>query len=204
MAFIPAANTVQAELRYVWNQQKCENVLNFYDASGWTLGAMATLATDLFAWWTAHLKPIQSNTAVLNEIYITDLTTNTSPTHSYVPAGANAGSSGNASVPNSVAMCVSLRTAARGRTARGRNYVLGLQQVAVTANIWAPTTIAAVEAGYQALASGASPTPGVLAIVSRYENNVPRAAAVVRPVISAVVVDNIIDNQRRRLPGRGT
>lgn len=204
MAFVPAPNTVMVELRFVWNQQKVENTLYFYDVAGWTLASMTSLATEVFNWWAANIRPSLSVQITLNEVYVTDLASNVSPTFSLVPASGNVGGSANPSVPNNVAMCISLRTGARGRTARGRNYIPGIQLAALTANIWAPATITTMENAYNALASGAFPTQGQLAVVSRYENNLPRATAVVRPVISAVVVDNIADSQRRRLPGRGT
>lgn len=204
MAFVPAANTVMAELRYIWNQQKVENTLYFYEGAGWTPASMSALAVELFNWWSANVKAQQSNQITLNEVYITDLASNTSPTHSYVPASGNVGSAAAASVPNNVALCISLRTGARGRSARGRNYVPAIPATNITANVWGAAVITAIEGAYQALASGSFPTQGQLSVVSRYENNAPRATAVVRPVISAVCVDNYADSQRRRLPGRGT
>jgi hypothetical protein len=204
MPFVPATNTVMAEMRYIWIGQKCENTLYFYNSSGWSLSTMATLATQLFTWWGTALKAQQVALCALNEIYITDLTTNTSPTHSYVPASGNVGTNAGTSVPNNVAVCVSLRTAARGRSARGRNYVLGLPTTAVVNSGITAANKNAIEATYQALVSGASPTTGILSVVSRYENNAPRATALVRPVVSAVIVDDYPDSQRRRLPGRGT
>jgi hypothetical protein len=46
-------------------------------------------------------------------------------------------------------------------------------------------------------------------VVSRFSgvdangDPIPRAAGVTTPITSVLVVDNIVDSQRRRLPGRG-
>lgn len=203
MPFIPVPNTVQAELRFLQDAQRVENVLHFGNASGWTGGSMLTLANSLLAWWTAEYKPQQVNTVTLREIYITDLTTSTSATVSLPVTTGNTGGSANPAAPNNVTLCCTLRTAARGRTARGRFYFIGLQKGDITDNTVASARVAAIQGMLNALVAGTYGNPGVLAVASRYENKVPRTSGIYRIVTSAVCVDATVDSQRRRLPKRG-
>jgi hypothetical protein len=124
----------------------------------------------------------------------------------YAPDTTTTGERTSTSLPNEVAVCVSLRTSARGRSARGRFYALSVcndqmvdnnnlsvvaagQYVSVVGNLLTRIT----DAGYQAT------------IVSYRSNNAPRPGGpVYYPITGATLVDNIVDSQRRRKPGVGS
>jgi hypothetical protein len=61
----------------------------------------------------------------------------------------------------------------------------------------------------QLLPTGTILTDGTWVIASRFSGvdgdgkPIPRAVGVTTPVTSVVIVDGIVDSQRRRLPGRG-
>ena len=203
MAFIPAENVAQVELRATYFDQQVENTLYYYYPDGLNTGVMATLANYIDTWWNAYLKPLQSASLVFREVYVTDLTSSSAPT---VADTSSAGITGTGSatpgLPGNVSACVSFRTNGRGRSARGRNYFVGITEGSVSGNEMSPTFKAALLDAYEALIL--APEPGFDWIVlSRYSGGAPRAEGLVQTVTSVVIVDDYVDSQRRRLTGRG-
>jgi hypothetical protein len=204
MPFIPAAQTIQAEMRYLYSTQKCENVLYFQASAGVSVSLMQTLGNNLIGWWNTNFKPLVSTILQLNEVYLTDLTTQTGPTVSVVTGLPSAGTDASEVMPFNVSLCISFRTAGRGRSARGRNYLLGMTEADVNGNGVLSTFFSPILAAYTTLIGAGTFTPGLQwVVVSRQFNGVDRSNALVQPITSCLFVDSIVDSQRRRLPGRG-
>jgi len=210
MPFVPAADTVEVEIRMTQDSQQIENTLYFDLGAAPTTGAMVTLMNDIFDWWTTNIAPLVSETVVLREIVVTDLSSSTGPQVSFTPPVEETGSAGGAPYPNSTTFAISFRTNLRGRSFRGRNYVVGLTEDQVTANTVHTVTVNDYIAAYGLILTGALADDGVWSVVSRFSGvdpdtgkPIPRVSAVVTPIRSVVVVDATVDNQRRRLPGRG-
>jgi len=198
--FVPSPNTLQAELRMVSNGEPIENTLYFERAAPWDIVTMDALGASLETWWGAGLRTILCNTLTLNEIYLTDLTTQTSLaiTHPVVPPLV--GAMPDAPCSNNVAFCISFRTSNRGRSARGRNYVGGLTETIVSANTVASTFANNVRGIYSQLIALAATQDCTWIVCSRYTNKLPRVVAT-RYLIREVVYTNLtVDTQRRRLP----
>jgi hypothetical protein len=204
MAFIPAPAVAQCELRYLMSTQKVENTLYFVGSAGMNSTLMNSLASALETWWKTNLKPWTSNAVTLNEIYVTDLTTETSPTLSRTVTTSNAGAQTGEALPFNNSFCISFRTANRGRSGRGRNYFVGLTIDTVTSNVVNADITAGLLAGYTALIGAGLFVAGAQwCVVSRYSHGEARSSALIQPIISAINVDTIVDSQRRRLPNRG-
>lgn len=210
MPFIPVANTVLAEIRMTADLQQVENTLYFEFPAAPTLASMQTLADDLQAWWIASYAGQIWSGVELREITLTDLTSSSGPQLTQVPPSGTLGDLSNPPLPTSVTLTVSFRTALRGRSFRGRNYVVGLVESQTTsANEIDSTTIAAWASTYTDLFAVAADAGVTWVVVSRFSgvdgsgNPIPRAAGVTTPVTTVVIVDNVVDSQRRRLPGRG-
>lgn len=204
MPFVPALNTLEARLRFVLDAQITENTLYFQGSAGVTPALAGTLGGALVTWWNARFKADSSASMGLLEIYMTDLSFQTSFTVSYVTGLPSSGTSASPGLPNNVALCVSFRTGNRGRSGRGRNYVMGLTEADVTTNIVGTGRVNNAVAAYQALIGAGTFVAGLQwVVVSRYINKVPRGAALVQPITTALVVNSVVDSQRRRLPGRG-
>lgn len=204
MPYVPAPNVVQAELRYLYSIQKLENVIYFVGSAGITTTLMTTLGNNLINWWNVNFKPLVSTQLSLSEVYLTDLTTQTSPTVSVVTGLPSAGVDGGEPMPFNVAYCISFRTAGRGRSARGRNYVTGMTENDVSGNSIVGSFRDAAVAAYNLLVGAGTFTAGLQwCVVSRIHDNAPRAVALVQPITSVVTIDLVVDSQRRRLPGRG-
>lgn len=202
MAFIPCPNVAMVELRYDYLNQRAENTLYFagVTAPGFTLDV---LATNIASWWTTNIKPLQSNVLSLVEIAVTDLSTATSPALSHTVGLPDAGAKATAAEPNNVSLAVTFATNARGRSSRGRNYVLGLCTDQVSNSGVSPTLIAQYVAAYTLLAASGFVPGGTWSVLSRFTNKAPRSAGVHAPVTAVRVTDDTVDSMRRRLPGRG-
>jgi hypothetical protein len=205
MVYVPAQNVAQANLRYTWDGQQIENTLYFeLDGSTWATNTLEVLGADLASWWINNLASNLSSNLTLREVYCVDLTSQTGPTGTYVPNPLPSGGDTTSSVPNNVSFAVSFRTAGRGRSSRGRNYVPGLTEQNLTDNELTTSMAVFLTDAYDALLSqGTFTSPVTWVIVSRYANKQPRTQALVQPVTAVLATDNVVDSQRKRLPKRG-
>lgn len=203
MPFVPANSTAQVSLRYTVGDQRVENTLYIASEFGGTppLGTVAALAEGL---WDDY-RLILGTFVTLREIYVTDLENATAPVLSVplTPPENGANVAAGAALPNNVTLAISFRTLGRGRSARGRNFVPALGEDQVVGNNVLPATVDAIVAAYNAFNVAVSAAGFQWSIVSRYQGGVPRAAALVQPVVSVLAVDTGVDSMRRRLPGRG-
>lgn len=151
------------------------------------------------AWWTNHLKPIASTHLSIVSIHAVDVSQEGGGKVDFDYAPPEQGAAQVESMSNNVALVMSLRTARIGRSYRGRIYIPGIPENAVTGNTL--TTQAATD--YAAAAAGLLTrfNTGVQQlVVASYQNQgVPRTVAVATP-IQATIVGTRVDTQRRRLP----
>jgi len=201
MAFVPGANCVQVELKGSYNTQFYENTLYFQCTSAVNAtnvgDLMDFLENDFLPDWLIGL----SDELFIDEIYVTDMKTVSSPTYSrtLIPAleGTETGSPG---LPGSVAACISFRTANRGRSARGRNYVSGLTENNVTGNAIDVGQLNFLVAAYELLLGGGSfPAAWTWVVFSRYLLGSPRVAALIQDITDVLSTDITADSQRGRL-----
>lgn len=204
MPFVPVPNTLMVELRYLWDNQQVENTLYGRKGTAVVLGDAIALADDIFTWWDTNMKPLQASTIALREIYVTDLTSANSFSHAHVRSPIVPGTRAGPALPNSVALCIKFNTAQRGRSFRGRNYVMGAVEGDVTNNNYEPAYVTDVQDAYLLLDSVFDGNGLVWSVVSRYENGQPRVTGLATEITTIGVTDGIVDSQRRRLPGRGT
>lgn len=205
MPFVPATKVVMAEFRAVLDGEKVENTMYFQFADvGPSVAQMQTLGETLRDAWIANALPQLPPVYAFTEMYLTNLTTQTSPTVSVaVPAG-QVGGIASPALPNSVTLCTSFRTAGRGRASRGRLFWPALTEPDVTGNVVSTARANGILGAIVAVVAAAE-TGGLWShvVVSRFLNGVPRASALIQVVTSYVQVDSYVDSQRRRLPGRG-
>jgi len=210
MPFVPVLHTCLVETRMRLVGQKCENTIwvNSEDLLDET--ALALIATTVKAWWISDYAPLVSDLVSLEEVTVTDQTTETSGQVS-VSGDHELGGQIGGTVPTNSTFAVSFRTASRGRSFRGRNYIVGvpteqLAETNVVTSSWADDVVTAYtnllsqlgDAGFQWVIasrfSGVDPDTG---------KPIPRETGVITPVITVVAADLTLDSQRRRLPGRG-
>jgi len=210
MPFIPVPNTALVELRSTLDGQDVENTLWFDFGVEPTASDLSDLGNLLLDWWVARIKPITSQANQLREVVVTDMTTESSAQVTVPAPGGTQGDATDEIMPGNVTVCVSFRTALRGRSFRGRNYFIGLTVGQVSGSQVISTQVDAITTAYGSLGADITGSGWTWVIASRYDGvdpttgkPIPRAEGIVTPVQSVVVVDPIVDSQRRRLPGRG-
>jgi hypothetical protein len=205
MAFVPVPDTILVEMRMLLDSQRVENTLYFRKTGGWIIADVTPLVNALIIWWQASLGAVLSTGLTLREIAVTDLSSLTGFSVSQTPpTPLPTGSDGGEHEPNNVALCVSFRTLSRGRSFRGRNYVTGLPESRVSGSFVSDATVAAIQAAYQLLPGIAVTAGCIWVVVSRFTAGAPRVTGITTEIDSVVVIDNVVDSQRRRLPGRGS
>jgi hypothetical protein len=207
MPFIPAPNVAQVEVRGTIGESNVENVLYFLNTTPpVTLAEIESLANDIDQFWYNRMQALLPSGYSYRETYAMDLSNETGPTYTAtngVWQGTRLTTGG--MMPNNATIAVSFRTAQRGRSHRGRNYVTGLSRNDVTGNIVSQALQTLLVEEYNSLRAGEpnSPTGWIWVVLSRRANNAWRAQGLTTTIQRVVIVDGIIDTQRRRLPGRG-
>jgi len=203
MTFQPVEATALVELVQSLDGQIIENTLYFRSPIDYDATALELLAGTVAGWWTDQMKPLLSSALSLTSVKATALHDVTGPQFIYTTGLPATGDQSAAAMPNNVSLCVSFRSALIGRSFRGRNYVPGIVESAVTLSSVSSGTASAIVAAYETL-QDVLPVGTNWVIVSRTTDHNPRETGVTVPVVSVLVVDLVVDSQRRRLPGRGT
>lgn len=190
------------DVHFKQDQQLIQNTHWFSQNDGTVDDAqMAAVAGTYVNWWQTDLQNFVSNTVTLFEIVCKELVPN-GRTILYTDELPQQGQHISQVLPNSVTLSVHWGTGRIGRSTHGRTYYIGLCTDQVNANV---CTIASdIQTAYDTLriAYDNFVLNTQFSIVSFVQNNEWRAIPLITP-ITGVSVDNTIDNQRRRLPGRG-
>ena len=211
MPFVPVPNSALVEVRFLNFLQHVENTLWFNRADAPDVANLTALATAVKAWWLAQMKPLQPTSVLMNEVVATDMSSATGPQVSIPAVTGDQGVVSSPSLPNNCSLAVSFRTASRGRSFRGRNYIPALWEQGVDDNTVQPTIVAAIQLAYEQLIidTGIAAAGWTWGIASRFHGvdaqhkPIPRATGIFTPIVSVVIVDPTVDSARRRLPGRG-
>lgn len=190
------------ELRLNSSGSMIENTLYFDRGQAHTTQEVQTLAALIANWWYNVMRPLQRNTVVHREVYVTTLTVQDGYTYSDTSRFNQVGGvTGGTSHPNNVTYALTFKTAQRGRAYRGRNYVIGLGSSHSSGDFIISTVRNNWIACYNALMPGGSydPTPWRWIVLSKYLNGELRENAAKTPVTSVSAFDDRLDSQRRRL-----
>jgi len=210
MPFVPVADTALVECRMLYDGQRVENTLWFQNEGGpFDPGPLGDLAAIVHTWWQDHYSTLVSDLVTLSEVVATDMASETGAQVS-VSASGDIGQQIGGGMPGNVSLAVSFRTTARGRSFRGRNYLVGVPtEQMVTISSVESAYAADVATEYTALIAAAVAGSFDWVVASRFSGvdgdgkPIPRTAGVVTPISNVIVVDRVLDSQRRRLPGRG-
>lgn len=204
MPIAPNPSVAQVELRYTQDSQKVENILYFQFPGPMGDEDLDTLCLEVNGWWGATVRPLQPSDVTLREVYSKAMLNGPGPEGNSVDGLPDVGTLLGLPTPNNVTMSVSFRTGLTGRGSRGRNYIIGLVEGDVNKNQIDASTVDAWQSAYEKLLPGGGfITVATWVVYSQYSNNALRNVGVATPVKSVVVVDDTVDSQRRRLPGRG-
>jgi len=212
MPFVPAPNTALIEVVYEWDGQVVENTLYYEKNTTPILTDLAALTDAVRAYIIDQVLPALAATIQLVRVVGTLLDT-IDGLQAFSTTDLPMSGSGGASVPNNVSICVSLKSANRGRSARGRNFIPGLPTAGFVESEMTPTLRAAFQTAWNGLITVAAEDGWTQVVCSRFSGftivdgkkvPTPRPEAVNYAIVSAQIIDDVADSQRRRLPGRGT
>lgn len=196
-------NVAEVVMQFKQDGQYLYNKHHFFDDAGWDEGRLNNLGLAIRTWWNDSIKSMVANTVSLEAITCRDLSVasglETAVTTGLPIAGTNSFNNS----PNSVTVAIKKATGRAGRAYHGRTYHVGLPSNGYTGNTLTPGMVTALRDGYDALKDPDGPLLGMtLVVLSEVVGGAWRATGLATPV-TGISVDNIIDNQRRRLPGRG-
>jgi hypothetical protein len=206
MAFVPAPNCVQVEILATKDGQQIENrfIIDVLTTPTPTIvDAVANLVNN---WTQATYFDHIVSTVTLRGVQATDISAIDGSQVFIAPTGPFTGALGGPAMPNEVTLCMQLKTPARGRSARGRCYILGLARSDVTGeNTFWDTRAADLIADFNTLLGLITAAGWSWVILSRVSGGVPRPGGpVVYPVTSFAFIDLVVDSMRRRKPGVGS
>lgn len=210
MPFVPVENTALVEIRMLSQGQQVENTLWFELATEIDSVSLGALLDAVHLWWSSDIAPLTSSRVEVTEYVGTDQTTATAIQVSLPGDVTDVGGNTPNAMPLGTTFVVSFRTNLRGRSFRGRNYVVGLTEDQVDGNSLEAGVGELWRAAYENLIGVAAGVDWSWVVASRFSGvsgspptPTPRVAGLTTPVTSVVVVDDFIDSQRRRLSGRG-
>lgn len=204
MPFVPTPNVMEMEFRYVINAQKCENRIMVNNLGPVAFTDLQDLAVLGWNWWENVYSDNVGQNVLLSEVVVTDLTVQNGEQYSYAPDTTTTGVK-DAPLPNEVAFCISLRSNARGRSARGRWFAVSLSgNDRVDPNTLTTAYVGDLVLAMNNLRQLIDTAGKSWVIVSYRNNNAPRPGGpVFFAITGCVATDNIVDSQRRRKPGVG-
>jgi hypothetical protein len=200
MAFQPAPDTVQAEVRFDFEGRQFENTLNFYKAGGYTQSDIEELAGEVGDAFVTGILPLLSTAVTYRETHVRGLS---SSTDLEATDTDNAGLTGTQTSPMVInaAKAFTLDGGLTGRNARGRIFIGGLSGVNMSDNnhvtqAWVDDIIDAL----LALKDVIEALGWLWVTVSRVVAGVRRTTAVNYPVTLVKVSNLTTDSMRGRLP----
>jgi hypothetical protein len=203
MAFIPVPNAAQVHMSFLYDNQICENVFHVQGTAPLTVAQLTQVGNAFRDWWIGSIAGLVPQTLSLQRVEVIGLDAANSP--GVVVSGGTLPAPGahtQPQLPNNVTVAVRWLTAFRGRSFRGRTFHLGIAEDQVTGNTISGPLQSNLQSQYDNLPTTIGLAPFVLVVVSRFSNGQPRTQGI-STAITSVSVDNVIDSQRRRLPGRG-
>lgn len=197
MAFQPAQDTVSVEFKYTdLAGHRFQNTFHL-SRIGFTNADIDTLVSLVAGYWdTSLLRTKLSIDVTLATIKVTDLRTEGAYT---VETTVNSAGTGNEDqVPVSSAVVVTMRTALRGRSFRGRSYITGTIKNEFVNGVYSVNTTSACQAFVVGLQTAVAGQGWDLVVLSRAHNGVKRAVALPFPITSVVIRSQREGNRRDR------
>jgi len=202
MAFQSAPDISQVTIHGLVDNQLTINDLFFFSSGGVNITSLGVLVGAISNWVINEYAPLLSDDWTATKVRAVDLTSQTGPV---VEASVTAvgGIAGEAN-PNNVAACVSFRTAQRGRSARGRNFVPGVPGSLTTLNTLDAGWIEDLLTAYNLMpGAGTFVTGWEWVVLSRQFEGAPRTFGIGVPITVAVMTTNTVRSMRSREVGHG-
>lgn len=204
MPFAPTPGAAKCLLQFRLDGQIVQTSLDV-GVETETEANMLTAAEGLAGSFETHIMPHLSEDLLLESAVAFGLSSLDAPIGVFIPGTLITGGTAAMSLPNNVAYCLTKRTGVRGRSFRGRMYLPGIPSTQVDApSRLASSYVASIVAGAAGLLADMITGGFPPVVVSWMNNGAQRVTGVATPITSLAPSDNVLDSQRRRLPGRGS
>jgi len=192
-------NVARVTMQYHRGTRVVENTFHLYRPDGWTADTLLSSLEATWTWFNTYIKPSLTSALALYNIHGVVYDPLGSPWVADRPVSPEVpGLTTGPFVPGSNTVTLSERANLAGRAYRGRIYWPGLATAQVNGDDTVSSGLISAFAtiALQWLAAFAVNGPnGTLVIFHRNDN--------LFSTVRSVVLENILDSQRRRLPGRG-
>lgn len=200
MAFVPfPTGTVSMTLEMTVNGIPCVMTWGAQKAGGAAATAAdgLNLALGIGTWCNSDLAPICTTSTDYLNVVVYDLTSAAGWVANSVlgfPGQVNT-----ATPPNNVAMTITLQTALRGRSQRGRNFLIGLPASDLLNELsWSSAAVSTVDTVWGQLDLAIGTAGFSMGVLSRQTLGVPRVMGQFTP-LNAIRANQPIKTQRGRL-----
>lgn len=217
MPFIPAVNTAQIKLNQQLHGQTVQNVFYATNNDGWSSDELAALCNAVISWWNDALADELHSDMHLVSVSARDMSTeDAAGVEIQAPplSGGNKNTGGG--MPGNVALAIKFKSGLTGRNRNGRLFLAGMSEEDVNGNTITDAVRDQILIDFGTLRDtllGFGWTPVVASfydgtVLTDLPNGetrkrpVPRAMALLTPIVQ-YVADTNLDSQRRRLAGRG-
>jgi hypothetical protein len=197
MTFIPIPNGVNCVVRWAHGAEGWSNVLHFVKA-GFDEGDMAELAATVSTNWAGSIIYNMAHDVQFEGVTVYDARTDDGPIV-IDDGGFFVGQLSGDSLPLQDACVLTLYTAARGRSGRGRLYMAGFGEDKYAAGLYDASIETIIKAATLAMVNATQAIGWTWVVASKYHNKAPRSVAVCYPIIAYDVRNLKPGAQRRRL-----
>jgi len=203
MPFQAAPNIAQVRVEGTVDSQLTINDLYFeLSGGGITPVNLATLVTAVGDWACSNLAPNLSEDWFCDRASGIDLGSADGAAFS-IPVGCAGGVTSEAA-PNNVAACISIRTASRGRSGHGRNFVPAVPNAAITLNTMSIGFMGGIVSAYSLLVGAGTFEAGwQMVVLSRVSGGALRTPPLAFPVTSVLFTSASVRSMRSREIGHG-
>ncbi len=203
ITYIPVPNSIKVSLDMSYGGQQVAMTQGWTKASAIEGSDLIALVEALEGWAGDYLFMHLSSAITLISINATDISSESGASYTKQLLTPLAGSVTGNATPNNCAAVVTARTALRGRSYRGRNYIPGIPYSYLLSMVQLTTAAMAYYlADFYALFVVETGVGMWRAVHSRYHDKAPRITGVSERIWT-YSIDAYLDSQRRRLAGRG-
>lgn len=192
----PVDQAIRVAMRFQQHTQERAHVMHVYVPEGAPAFRLQDAANAFMTWWQNYYRQYCVDDLVLQDITATDLSEELQSQY-VLPCTSNcAGVSASAPAPGNVTSTISWRTQFAGRAFRGRSFMAGYADgdTADDDTITPQRVNALTTIGLALIGILVSDDLNLAVLSRRY--------GTIAPIIS-LVVENVLDSMRRRLPKRG-
>lgn len=199
MAFVPVPKGALVTVVYTLHGEQVTSNIWYAGTNDWAEGDLLDLAEAVWGMFELYFPEETTSQAAVIRVEARAMHTQFGPNVLWEPAVPIVGTDGSAAMPNQVCVVTTFITGLVGRSYRGRVYNPGLTEGGVSGNQVVQVYRTARDVQWTALVNLISVNVEYMAVCSRIEGGVPRAAGILTR-INNVNTNMRVDTQRRRLP----